>query len=104
MDWPEKITEQFACFERNLSYTLRKEIGEQFYDNCLDECCDFLQLGRKRDAIKNPQAIQTIIGKAQREGKTSATLEKIISNKKHGYVSKSEFVKEAIREKLSKFE
>jgi len=52
MDWPEMITEQFACFERNLSYTLRREIGEQFYDECLDECCDYFCLGRKRMLLK----------------------------------------------------
>jgi predicted ATP-dependent endonuclease of OLD family len=78
-DWPEMVTNQFACFKQDLSTTLRMEIGEEFYDSCLDECCDDLCLGRRKWAVKNPQAIQTIISNARQEGKSSNTIEDIIS-------------------------
>ncbi|MDI6810513.1 MAG: AAA family ATPase [archaeon] len=78
-DWPENVTEQFACFNRTLRDTLRTEIDEQLYDDTLEACCEQLGIIRKRDAIKNPQVIQEIIKKAWNQGKSSKTLENIIS-------------------------
>ncbi len=78
-DWPENVTEQFACFKQTLSDTLRTEIGDQFYDDTLEACCKRLCLTRKKDAVKNPQVIQEIIKEAQKQGKSSKTLENIIS-------------------------
>ena len=77
--WPEKITGQFACFKRNLSYTLRKEIGEQLYNKTLETCCKEWGITRKKYAVKNPRVIQKIIKEAQRQGKSSETLKNIIS-------------------------
>jgi hypothetical protein len=37
-------------------------------------------LGKKRYAVKNPQVIQEIIEEAQKKGKSSKTLENIISH------------------------
>ena len=78
-DWPENVTEQFACFKRTLSDTLRTEIGDHLYDDTLEACCKRLCLTRKKDAVKNPQAIQEIIKEAQKQGKSSKTLGNIIS-------------------------
>ena len=79
-DWPEKVTEKFACFKQNLNETLRTEIGEELFNNTLKASCDRLCLGKKRYAIKNPQVIQEIIEEAQKKGKSSKTLENIISH------------------------
>lgn len=79
-DWPDKVTEHFACFKRKLSYTMRMEIGEQLYNDTLEECCESLCLNKQRFALKNPQVIQKIIKKAREEGKSSKTLESIISH------------------------
>jgi len=78
-DWPEKVTENFACFKQNLNETLRTEIGEELFDNTLEASCDRLCLGKKKYARKNPQVIQEIIEEAQKKGKSSKTLENIIS-------------------------
>lgn len=78
-DWPENVTKQFACFKRTLSDTLRTEIGEQLYDDTLEACCERLCLTGKKDAVKNPQVIQEIIKEAWNQGKSSKTLENIIS-------------------------
>ena len=78
-DWPEKVTEQFACFKQTLNETLRTEIGEQLFDNALNTFCERLCLGKKKYAVRNPQVIQEIINEAQNKGKSSKTLENIIS-------------------------
>jgi len=78
-DWPENVTEQFACFKRTLSDTLRTEIGDQLYEDTLAACCERLCLTRKKDAVKNPQIIQEIIKEAQKQGISSKTLKNIIS-------------------------
>lgn len=79
-DWPEKVTEQFACFKQTLNKTLRTEIGEQLFDSSLDMFCERLCLDKKKYAVKNPQVIQEIISEARKQEKRSATLEKIISH------------------------
>lgn len=76
-DWPEKVTGQFTCFKQNLTETLRSELGETFFDNNLESLRSRLYLGK--DAIKNPQVIQEIIDEAYKQGKSSKTLENIIS-------------------------
>lgn len=76
-DWPEKVTGQFTCFKQNLTETLRSELGEDLFDSTLETLRSRLYLGS--DAVKNPQVIQEIIKEAQKQGKSSKTLEKIIS-------------------------
>ncbi len=78
-DWPEKVTEQFACFKKTLKETLCTEIGEKLFDDILKEECDRLCLDRSKDAYKNPKVIQNIIYEARKKTKSSETLEKIIS-------------------------
>lgn len=79
-DWPERVTQQFACFKRTLHHTMQTEIGERLFDSSLRTCCERLCLGRRKDAVKNPQVMQEVIEQAQREGASSKTLEKIIGN------------------------
>lgn len=78
-DWPERVTEQFACFKQTLTKTLRTEIGEQLFDETLETYCDDLCLGKKKNAVKNPQVIQGIIKEAQKQEKSIKTFENIIS-------------------------
>jgi putative ATP-dependent endonuclease of OLD family len=77
-DWPEKVTENFACFKHTIKETLRTEIDEEFYDNTLNVSCDRLCLRKRKDAFKNPLVIHEIIKEAKKQGKSSKTLEKII--------------------------
>jgi len=78
-DWPETVTEQFACFKRTLHDTLRNEIGEELFGDTLAACCQDLCLDKQKYALQNPQVIQRIINEAEKQGKSSTTLEKIIS-------------------------
>lgn len=79
-DWPEYITENFSCFENTLNDTLCKEIGEDFFKEKLENTCNQLSLGKKKYAIKNPQVIYEIIKESHKHGKSSATMEKIVTN------------------------
>jgi len=78
-DWPEKVTENFACFKHTIKETLRTEIDKEFYDDTLNVSCDRLCLRKRKDAFKNPLVIHEIIKEAQKKGKSSKTLENIIS-------------------------
>lgn len=78
-DWPDMITDQFACFEQNLTMTLCNEIGQSLYDDVLNSCCERLCLGKRRYAVKNPVVIQEILSEAQKQGKSCETLTAIIN-------------------------
>jgi len=78
-DWPEKVTQEFACFKHDLKSTLCDEIGQDFYDKSLEECCTRLCLD-KDHAVKNPLVIKEIIAEARNQNKRSNTLEDIISH------------------------
>ena len=83
-DWPEMVTDEFACFKQNLMCTLQEEIGKKFFDDTLSACCEDFGLGRKKQAIKNPLVIQNIIEEGKKQGRSSATLEEIV----HQIISK----------------
>jgi len=78
-DWPDLVTENFACFKNNLNYTLRSEIGTTVYDKVINDCCDNLCMAKK-DAEKRSQVIETLIKEAREKGQKSETVEKIVHN------------------------
>lgn len=77
-DWPDGVNYRFACFKTKLYDTFKREIGESLFDNCVIKCCEEHCLN-KNWAIKNPLVIKTLIDTAKKEGKTSTTLENIVS-------------------------
>jgi predicted ATP-dependent endonuclease of OLD family len=77
-DYPEGVTEDFACFKKTLNDTLRGEIGEDLFDETFESCRQELCL-KKDQAEKNPIVIQEIIIEATEKGKSSKTLEEIIA-------------------------
>ena len=77
-DWPEKVTENFACFKKNMTLTLCHEIGQELYDRAVGLCCERLGL-KKAYACKNPAVIEEIIKQAQNEDKNSETLSNVIT-------------------------
>jgi len=77
-DWPEKVTEKFACFKKKMTSTLCDEIGQDFYDRTVGACCERLGL-KKTYACKNPTVIEEIIREAQNKNKRSETLSKVIT-------------------------
>jgi len=58
---------------------LRKEIGEDFFEKFLEDCCSRFGISQRQNPEKRPQVIRTIIREAYSCGKTYKTLEEIIS-------------------------
>jgi hypothetical protein len=78
-DWPEAVEDRFACFKRNLSHTLKEEIGHQLFDDCLNHCCQKLDFMEKEHALKSPKIIRAVLQKAAERGKSSKTLQSIVN-------------------------
>lgn len=78
-DWPAHVKEDSACFENNLEVTLCDEIGKDLYERLLEECQNDFCIPKKKHAKKNPFVIATIIREAQKQGKSSESLDNIIN-------------------------
>jgi putative ATP-dependent endonuclease of OLD family len=79
-DWPEKVTANFACFKKTLTFKLQDELGKEFFDSALESCRTKYFIARNDQALKNPIIIQQILTQAKMDGRKSATLEQIVGN------------------------
>jgi len=77
-DWPDHQEPHYGCFKRDLESTLKTEIGNDFFEKLLCECQAEFGIPKRKHAVKNPTVISTLIERAQKEGKTSSTLEKVV--------------------------
>ena len=77
-DWPNEIAAYHACFKTKLEVVLSEEIGKELFDQKLAEVQQKLGITNRKDALKNPVVLYSIIEKAAADGKTSATLKSII--------------------------
>jgi putative ATP-dependent endonuclease of OLD family len=78
-DWPEMITDRFACFKTSLTEKFQTEIGEAVFSEILRECGERFHITKKKHAIKNPWVIHEFFKESLQKGKKSPTLETIIS-------------------------
>ena len=89
-DWPSMTTDTFACFEKNMQDVLKNEIGPELFEKYICEYEKAFAMKRKQ-AIKNPTVISTIIKRAREESHSCKTLEmivqKIVDLKKEPYSS-----------------
>jgi predicted ATP-dependent endonuclease of OLD family len=76
-DWPEKVSEKFACFKQNLEQTLKNELGSE-YDQILSEYCQICG-SEKKYAIENPATFEHVFKRMKESGKSSPTLKSIIN-------------------------
>jgi predicted ATP-dependent endonuclease of OLD family len=77
-DWPEKITDKFACFKQTLKRKLVDELGDNFLNSTMGACCNELGIDKSEFAEENPAVYKYIIQEAKKQGKSATTLEKII--------------------------
>lgn len=77
-DWPEYVEDKFACFKYDLETTLKNEIGDKLFEECLDACQSDYCICKRKHAMKNPNVIMTIITNAKEQGRPSNTLENIV--------------------------
>jgi predicted ATP-dependent endonuclease of OLD family len=78
-DWPEVITDSFACFKTSLMKKFQAEIGDAPFNEILTECGDRFQIKKMEHAVKNPWVIREFFKESQQKGKACPTLEEIIS-------------------------
>ncbi len=77
-DWPEHRDTYHCCFKRDLECTVRAEIGDELFEKLLGESQREFAIPKRKHAIKTPAVIAAIIQHAQEEGKTCATLQKVV--------------------------
>ena len=77
-DWPDKITDKFACFKETLMHTLNAELGS-FFDATLKTCCSDFGINKTKYATEHPAIFESLFLEAKKQGKSSPTIEKIVS-------------------------
>jgi predicted ATP-dependent endonuclease of OLD family len=77
-DWPEKISDRFACFKQNLKQKVVEEMGDAF-ENALQTCCADFEIDRTEYGEENPAVYQHIFEEAKKQRRSSPTMEKIVS-------------------------
>ncbi len=77
-DWPEHRETHHCCFKRDLECTLKAEIGDALFEKVLGDCQSEFAIPKRKHALKTPAVIATIIERAQKEGKTSTTLQSVV--------------------------
>lgn len=78
VDWPEGVFDHYACFENDLTETLSRELGEEFYNSARAEIQQELGLSNWKGAKKNPLVVAELINRAKKNGISPSTLEKIV--------------------------
>lgn len=78
IDWPSEVSTNFACFETDIESTMRAEIGEDIYEDCLRKCQSEFAIPKRSHALKNPTVVAKLIEDAKTAGRGCATLEEIV--------------------------
>jgi hypothetical protein len=78
-DYPGKVTENFACFKRDMDTTLREELSPDTYDSLLGECKGDFGYDDNNHARKSPLVVKCIIEKASQRSKNCTTLKQIVT-------------------------
>lgn len=85
-DWPEYFKDTHSCFQYDLETTFKKEIGEELFEQLLNDCQTELCIRKRKHALKNPYVFIDILNKAKKQNKNSPTImsivEKILALKK----------------------
>jgi predicted ATP-dependent endonuclease of OLD family len=77
-DWPEEISDSFACFKQDLKQKVKEEMGD-FFVTALQTCCVDFGIDRSEYGEENPAVYQYIFEEAKKQGKSSSAMEKIVS-------------------------
>jgi len=78
-DWPEGVFDQYACFGNNLTETLRRDLGDEFYDRTLAEIQQEFGLNSRNNARKNPLVVEELINRAKESGITPSVIEETVN-------------------------
>ncbi len=78
-DYPNTITDTYACFKTTMTKTLKEEIGEDIFNDVLESCCIDFSYSKQHYAMKNPIVAGQVAKSAKEKGQTSQSLEEIVS-------------------------
>lgn len=79
-DWPERVSSNYACFKRDLDTTLRSEIGSDLFGDLVQKTKAYYEFDKDEQTLKSPQAVRAIMEDAYAEGRSSSTLNQIVSS------------------------
>lgn len=77
-DWPEAISDSYACFRVDLETTMRAELGAALFDELLSAQQEKFHIRKQSQARKNPVVIAEILKEAATRGSRSPTLKAIV--------------------------
>lgn len=77
-NFPVAVTNGFACFEENMIQTFSDEVGHKTFEKSLKKCCSDMDL-TKQQVFMNPKNIVRFYTDIKKQGKSSKTIETIIS-------------------------
>ncbi len=78
VDWPDNISDKYACFKQNLPQTMSSELGLDFVTTFKAGCCKQFCL-RSEQVDKNPTVFEELIKKAKNDGKSCKSIENIVN-------------------------
>lgn len=78
-DYPEGLSERFACFQTNLARKLREELAAE-YDSELETCMTEFGYSERERAEKNPRVMAEVMRRASAKGKTPVSLESLVGH------------------------
>lgn len=78
-DWPNGVFPNGTALPDCLEETLKEDLGDNFYSDWFER--NSIQYGytSSKDAQKNPYVLKVLLSDAKAEGRTSATLERIVA-------------------------
>jgi len=78
-DYPDRVENCFACFEKDLEAKLKEEISAQIYNRLCQECGQEFGFDGRDNALKNPLVMGKVLRRAKEEfGRESHTLKQIV--------------------------
>jgi putative ATP-dependent endonuclease of the OLD family len=78
-DYPCRVEADFACIEGELESSIKRDIGEDLYNELNSQCLVRFDVDRARRAEKNPIILREIIKQASNLGKRCTEIEQIVS-------------------------
>ena len=79
-DYPEMVGAEFACFKKNMTKALKREIGDDIYNEAINSLINGYGYEKADQAKKNPQVIRDLLKRAWESGKRCEIIESIVKN------------------------
>ncbi len=78
-DWPQIITDRYACFRKTMMDTFINEVGADVYRSALDSAKNQFSIAKDEHAKKNPHIISEMLSDIWAGGRKSPSIETMVS-------------------------